>query len=182
MTLITEELRDLYLRNTIDLGRFSNHLELEMNKILTKVQKKVLGEMVAGNLTDWKLTRLKRINAKVYDILNKNFDLMGTELNRELQGLARNQLNFAVNGMNNIVGINLFDVNYSSELLETLGKKTWIQGGVLGNWLKRSQNNLDFNIQNMMGGIQQKVEVGMLTGSAIDTIVRDIRGTPKFPA
>jgi len=182
-TLIRNDL----LRNDIDLMRFSESLSRDINRLLTDTQNELIKELSVNNpanikMTKWRTERLTKLQRKIDQIVATGTRKMNSVTNSNLKKLARTQQIHTVSNLNRAVGVDIFNVNFSNEMLASIVNNTMIEGGLVKDWYEdKISKDVAFRTGNVMREVTRLNQIGLLKGESVGEMVRRIRGTTTQP-
>lgn len=183
---ITGSIADSIIHNTITLDRFAEGTKNKIVTILTSAQNEIAGSIAAIDpaapaLTKWREERYKKLNQKISEILDTSYSDIKKESKADLKGMINPVAGKMVSDFNAAIGVNIFDVALTPELLGSIVNNTMINGKIIGDWWDKQNQDTKDKLQAQMNLARQQIEVGLVKGDSIGELVGRIRGTKLTP-
>jgi SPP1 gp7 family putative phage head morphogenesis protein len=167
---LSSQLVDAVTANTVDLMRVSTGIRDQIFVMLKELETE-LTHRIEANATDTGLTamRLRTLLAQTKDTIATYYgDISNTHL-KDLQGVAKATALNVRNAVNENVGVNLFSVAFTKDQLETLAKRTMMDGVFSQEWWAKQAPDLQRRFTSEM-------RLGMLQGDTMSDLIRRLRG------
>lgn len=170
---VNENLQDRAVRHAIFLERLKTE---EQNKILRMMNKdifpdieKELRRRVREKMSTRRINELHKVTAL---ILREGYSDLSSELKAGLRDLAVQEGQFQTSLLNKSVGA--VDVTFAVPGIQTLRAvvNTNVRGAIIDDWFKSMSRN-DAN------AVIQQVNIGLVEGDSIDSMVRRVVGTRR---
>lgn len=186
MKSIQTEIFNRAVRNQVDLERYSEHLREKVVALLDRAQVEILKSLVENDptikpATEWKKKRLQRLNEQIGEILKDHYGKIEKGVNDAMLNLAEFSQENVINGMKDILKVNLFDIVLTQENLREIVSSTMIEGATIGAWWKERPEIYRQRFEKEINRAMGRIEIGMVKGEAIGELVRAVRGTQTTP-
>ncbi len=183
---IPDKIADSIIKNTIDLERYSEGVKEQVIEILNKAQQEIIGKIAqidpdAPSMTKWKEQRLQTLNKKITEILDDSYKEIKSVSQDSLKAMVKPTMKATVNALNDGIGVNIFDVTLTPEMLNSIATKTLINGNIIGAWWDKQSENAKTNLTTQMNKAMQQLQIGTVQGESINELISRIRGTALTP-
>lgn len=181
---IADKVYDNTIRYNIQVERFGVGVQRKVEQLLKDIQKEIELEIFKADptqvkATTWKQVRLTNLNRRINEIVNNGFSKISRTVNSDLKKLAKNQSELHGAMLNRVLGIDLFNVTLTPELLEGIVTKSLIQGETIGNWFKSIANTYKKRVSRALAEAvhnSSMVQIGMAKGESVGELIRRVRG------
>lgn len=186
MIPVQTEVVNQFLRNQVDLERYSESVRGKVVGILEKAQKEIVAALVDNDptikpATEWKRKRLAQLNDQISEILGTKFGEIDKVVTKDLSALATFQNDATQAQVKRAFGANLFNVTLTQAKLEAIVGNTMIEGAVIGKWWSQKPEVYRQKIEKAMNAGMQEIELGLVKGEAIGDLIRRVRGSKNTP-
>ena len=183
---IPTQIYDSAIRTQVDLERYSEGLRRKVVGILNTAQKEIISEIAVQNplapaLTKWKTQRLTNLQQSINGILDKNYAKIKRRSSRALNDLATHSATSGAKKLNDILGVDLFNVTLTEDYLKSIVDNTMIDGQVIGKWWDEQKASTKKRLGKQMADASQAVQAGLVKGESIGELARRVRGTVLKP-
>lgn len=178
---------DQYVQGQVDLDRFAEGMQLEVRKILKRATDSVIAEIVKQDPTEmvytaWKEKRLILLSRQVKEIMKDAFDSKTLHsMFKKFSHLAKIEVSKFEHLFNKTLGVDLFRVQLTEEMLSSLVENTMINGQTIGSWWKSKPDAYQKAFAAQMNDAMKAIQTGLVRGEAIGELVRRVKGTPTSP-
>ncbi len=182
MAGIPDKIADAIIKNTIDLDRYGEGVKQKVLGILNKAQAEIIGKIAqidptAPTMTKWQEERLKTLNATISDIIDNAYkDIKGVSED-SLKKMVKPTAQATINGLNGSIGVNIFDVTLTPEMLNSLATKCMIEGNVIGTWWDKQSEDTKTKLIGQMNQAMEQIQIGTVQGESINALINRVRGT-----
>jgi len=183
---VSDKIADNIIKNTIDLERYSESVKKNIISILDKTQQEIIGKIAevdptGPTLTKWREERLKTLNGKIFEIIDGSYQEIKIVSQDSLKAIIPATMQATKNGLNAAVGVNIFDVTLTPELLESIATKTMIDGNIIGAWWDKQSEDTKAKLIGQINQATQQLQIGMVQGESVGEMIGRIRGTALTP-
>jgi len=172
---ITTQIQDLLIARAVDLDRLSASIYKDVDNLLLQTQKSILTAIVSSeNITSNK-KRLSKLFIEIDGILDEKYGKIDKKVKKVLLGLSVSENKFLMDNLNKILGANIFDITVTKEGLQVILDNTLIDGVLIGDWFKKSKTNYRHNLEKVVNKVKQGIQIGLVKGDPILTILADLK-------
>lgn len=182
---IQKSLYDASIRRTVYLERFSTSVRNDIVKLLNQAQQSIVEEVIkidptAPSITKYRELRLANLYSRVDEILGESFRTIRKEVDSQLKKLVVLEASTSAQMVNQIMGIDLFNVTLTNEYLQSIVNNTLIEGQTVKKWFNTQAKNLSQRISRALAKEVHNsniLQIGMVKGESIGKLVTLIKGT-----
>lgn len=183
---IPKEIADSLIKNVIDLDRFSEHLRKQIVDLLVKAQQEIEHSILdidpgATTITEWQRDRFQRLDTSIKRILDENYGKIKEISTEQLTGAAKIIGEKTPAMLNAAIGVNLFDVTLTPELLENIATNSMIDGHIIGEWWDKQNEDTRLRLRKAMEQVRIDLQLGLIKGESIGQLIGKVRGTKIIP-
>ena len=183
--LAVEKIRDLQIRSTVNLERYSEGVRRKVIGILNDTQDDILAELMKQDtkvpITEWRKGRLTNLQKTIDGIADKSYGKIKRITNKDLNSITSFTAKETVGNLNKVIGAEIANVTLTPEGLKSIVSNTMIDGQVIGKWWDEQKADFKRKAARQMADATHAVQLGMVKGEGIGELVRRIRGTALAP-
>lgn len=183
---IPKKLFDAAVKESVYLDKYSAGLAKDVRKLLDDAQNEIVGAIAKNDptapiMTKWKAARLEKLNDDINNILNNTYGEIKKEVNSGLKKVGSVQAKSAVNTINGIVGIDVFDVTLTNSNVQGIVENTMIQGNIIGEWWDKQSDSVKSKLSAQMAEGTKAIQIGLVQGESVGDLISRVRGTALKP-
>lgn len=183
---IPKKLFDAAIKESVYLDKYSAGLAKDVRKLLDDAQNEIVGAIAKNDptapiMTKWKAARLEKLNDDINNILNNTYGEIKKEVNSGLKKVGSVQAKSAVNTINGIVGIDVFDVTLTNSNVQGIVENTMIQGNIIGEWWDKQSDSVKSKLSAQMAEGTKAIQIGLVQGESVGDLISRVRGTALKP-
>jgi SPP1 gp7 family putative phage head morphogenesis protein len=180
------KITNTFLHAHINLERFGEYIRKEITDLLDKAQTEIIGRIAmidpaAPTLTQWQNERFTKLNLEIAKILAGTYETIKAGSQQELEGMAKVVGEASPDLLNAAIGVDLFSVTLTEELLGSIVQNTMIDGHIIGAWWDKQEEDVKQSLQIAMNKAKIDVQLGLLKGDSIGQMISMVRGSPVLP-
>lgn len=156
--------------HSVDLLRVSAGINRKVKKLLQQLQRELIGELSAVDLTKYQEARLRSLLASVEGLISDSFSSADTLVQDNLERISKIESQAMVSITNSAVGAEIMDVVLPVGTLKQLVTDSLIQGAPNSDWWERQGEDLRFRFA-------QQMRLGISLGETNAELVGRIRGS-----
>ncbi|MCX5832004.1 MAG: minor capsid protein [Deltaproteobacteria bacterium] len=183
---IPKKLMNSAVKSQTALDQYSHHLNIKVQGLLKAAEDEIAGKLAqidpsGPTMTAWKKNRLVQLNEEIKKILDRIFQKITNDINNRLTETATTQADSIVKSFNKAVGVDLFKVTLTPDVVKGIAENTMIDGKIIGDWWLKQSTDLQNRLSASMAEGTMKIQIGMLQGETVGQLIGRIRGTATSP-
>jgi SPP1 gp7 family putative phage head morphogenesis protein len=173
MPSLNDEIRDLLIRHQVGLQRLSTSTLRKIVKLLDEADADIVAKLLARAATlegSFTSQRLKYLLDALRVINRDAFVRLGKELRKELQDLARYEVEYQIDMLTRTIPVAVDIVSPSAPIIDAIVTSRPFQGALLREVVRDME-------RSKLKAVSNAVRLGMIEGESMEQIVRRVRGT-----
>lgn len=183
---IPDKILDATLSNQVYADKYSVGLNNQIQSLLKQTEDEVVAALAkndptAPTMTKWKAARLEKLKKDISTIVNDGYSGIASTSSLELLKFGKIQAAGIAKGLNDAIGVDLFNVTLDPKNVKSIVQNTLIDGNKIGEWWKKQSIDTQRRLSAAMAKGTQALQVGMVQGESIGDLISRIRGTALTP-
>lgn len=184
MAPFEKDILDYTLLSSVRLERFSESLRLRIIALLKQAEKSIYDEIIkidptATQSTNWKKARMARLSKQIDNILTEKYTEIKDDVDTKLKELSVLEATYFAKALNNIMGVDLFQVTLTPEFLQSIVDNTLIQGGPIKDWFNTQAQNAKQRLSRTLAEAVHKsnvLQIGQVKGESVQELTTAVKG------